>query len=173
MIGEPGRERAECGIEVHREIGVGVHNPPVVACPAGREGRSAHGQRVQRVGRLPGAARHEVADGAFPRVVVHRRAGHQRGDGPDQRHPGAQFGHVSGPVVIGREYRLPDGRHHRQIGWDLVEQGADGGDLGVERTPQHIRLRVEVAEERPPADPRLGSYLVDRCFLESLGREQS
>src|SRR5215472_2875825 len=69
IVGEAGGERAEGGIEVHGEVGVGVHDPPVIAGPAGREGGPAHGQRVQRVGRLPGAARHEIADGALPRVV--------------------------------------------------------------------------------------------------------
>src|SRR5689334_12120304 len=46
VVGEAGRERAEGGIEVHGEVGVGVHDPPVIACPAGREGGPAHGQRV-------------------------------------------------------------------------------------------------------------------------------
>src|SRR5689334_8040190 len=46
VVGEAGRKRAEGGIEVHGEVGVGVHDPPVIASPAGREGGPAHGQRV-------------------------------------------------------------------------------------------------------------------------------
>src|SRR5215469_14203717 len=83
-VGETVGERAERGIEVHGEVGVGVHDPAVVAGPARGEGGAAHGQRIQRVGRLSDAARHEVADRALPRVVVHRRVGYQRRHGSDQ-----------------------------------------------------------------------------------------
>src|SRR5262249_40072925 len=53
------------------------------------------------------------------------------------------------------------------------QQGSDGGDLGIELAPQHIRFRGEVAEERAPADPRLGGDLLDGGFLEPLCREQA
>ncbi len=52
VVGESGGERAQGGVEVDGEIGVGARRPALVRGAAGGERRPADRERVQRIGRL-------------------------------------------------------------------------------------------------------------------------
>ena len=79
---EPGRERGQGRVEIEGQVGVGPGGPSVVSSAADGQGGPADGERVERVGGLADAGRGEIADGAFPCVVVDGGTGLQAGTEP-------------------------------------------------------------------------------------------
>src|SRR6185437_16706225 len=113
--GEAGRQRAQRGVEVDRQVVVGAGRPAVVGGPAGGEGGPPDRQRVQRVGGLAEAQAGEVADRALPGLVVLGGAERQGGNGGDQVHPHPHLRYVVGVVVVGRHHRAADRVHQRYV----------------------------------------------------------
>src|ERR1044071_4173139 len=101
VVAEAGGECSQRGVEVPGEIGVGTRGPPVVARTARGEDGTAHRERVERVGRLPGPSGDEVDNRAFPGVIVDGRARDEFGYRTEQGHPQTQFRDILGLVVVG------------------------------------------------------------------------
>ena len=99
-------------------------------------------------------------------------SGMEGGNRRDQRHPQAELLEVGGLVVVGLD-DSPGERVHDSLSLLGLGEGASKPtEDPVEVAPDHVVLGVEVAEERPTADPSGASDVVERGLREAVTEEE-